>query len=91
MSQNQKIVRKTINLLNTSDTIDDPQLSLLIEDGWKVFCSVAIEQEGKPTLVLYLSKDIKSNEILIKKTYLDYTNFIFIFVVCLYILIMNIL
>lgn len=90
MNQETKIVRKTINLLDTNDTIEDPQLALLIKDGWKVFCSVAIEQEGRPTLVVYLSKNVEKNEITIKKSYLDYINFLFIFVVIVYILINSI-
>lgn len=94
MNNEKKIVRKTINLLQTSDTIDDPTLSLLLSDGWKVFCSVPIEHEGKPTLVIYLNKTINDSEkkqVTIKKNYLDYTNFLFIIVISLYILITNII
>ena len=55
MSNEKTIIRKTINLLQTNETVDDPSLSLLLANGWKVFCSVPIEQEGKPTLVIYLN------------------------------------
>jgi hypothetical protein len=94
MSNEKTIIRKTINLLQTNETVDDPSLSLLLANGWKVFCSVPIEQEGKPTLVIYLNKKIENNEnneVVVKKSYLDYANFLFIFVFCLYILITNII